>query len=231
MGTATTGGEKGFPVGSGLAPDTPNGQRTFAVGADNCGMERICVYCGASEGHQAVYKQAAAEFGRTLVERDLGLVYGGGDIGLMGAIANAVLESGGEARGVIPQALVDREQAHDGLTELDVVESMHARKARMVELADGFVALPGGYGTLEELLEVLTWAQLGFHQDPCGLLNVEGYYEGLAAFFDHQQQEGFVSNDHRDMLVIAENSTALLDDFERYEPPTVREVVTDIEET
>lgn len=210
---------------------TPNGQRTFAVGAGTYGMERICVYCGASDGHRAVYKQAAAECGRTLVERDLGLVYGGGDIGLMGAIADAVLDSGGEARGVIPQTLVDREQAHNGLTELDVVESMHARKARMVELADGFVALPGGYGTLEELLEVLTWAQLGFHQNPCGLLNVNGYYEGLAAFFDHQLEEGFINSDHRDMLVVAKNSTTLLDGFERYEPPAVREVVTDIEET
>jgi uncharacterized protein (TIGR00730 family) len=194
-------------------------------------MERICVYCGASEGHRPVYKQAAVEFGRTLVERDIGLVYGGGDIGLMGAIADAVLDSGGRAHGVIPQALVDREQAHDGLSELDVVESMHARKGRMVELADGFVALPGGYGTLEELLEVLTWAQLGFHHHPCGLLNVAGYYEGLVSFFDHQLEEGFVNDDHREMLIVADDSSTLLDAFERYEPPAVREVVTDIEET
>lgn len=189
------------------------------------------MYCGASEGRRPVYKQAAIEFGHTLVDRDLGLVYGGGDVGLMGAIADAVLDEGGEAHGVIPQTLVDREQAHDGVTELDVVESMHARKARMVELADGFVALPGGYGTLEELLEVLTWAQLGFHHDPCGLLDVEGYYEGLVRFFDHQLEEGFVSDDHRDMLVVAEDSTTLIDAFERYDPPAVREVVTDVEET
>lgn len=194
-------------------------------------MERICVYCGASEGRREVYERAAVQLGRTLVERDLGLVYGGGDVGLMGAIADAVLEAGGDAYGVIPQTLVDREQAHDGLTELDIVDSMHARKARMVELADGFIALPGGYGTLEELLEVLTWAQLGFHRDPCGLLNIAGYYEGLAAFFDHQVEEGFVSDTHRDMLVVADDGATLLDAFERYDPPAVREVVSDIEET
>lgn len=194
-------------------------------------MERICVYCGASEGQREVYRQAAATFGRTLVERDLGLVYGGGDVGLMGVIADAVLDAGGEAHGVIPQSLVDREQAHGELTELDVVESMHARKARMVELADGFVALPGGYGTLEELLEVLTWTQLGLHRDPCGLLDVAGYYGGLAAFFDHQVEEGFVSDAHREMIVVAEDGATLLDAFEQYEPPAVRQVVTDVEET
>jgi uncharacterized protein (TIGR00730 family) len=193
-------------------------------------MEWICVYCGASGGRREVYRTAAEQFGRTLVDRDLGLVYGGGDVGLMGAIADAVLEAGGDAYGVIPETLVDREQAHDGLTELDIVESMHARKARMVELADGFVALPGGYGTLEELLEVLTWAQLGFHRDPCGLLDVDDYYAGLAAFFDHQVEEGFVSRAHRDMLVVADDGATLLDAFERYEPPAIRQVVTDVEE-
>lgn len=195
-------------------------------------MDRICVYCGASEGTRERYAEAARAFGRTLVERDLGLVYGGGDIGLMGAVADAVLAAGGEAHGVIPQALVDREQAHEGLTELDVVASMHERKARMVELADGFVALPGGYGTLEELLEVLTWAQLGLHQAPCGLLNVDEYYTGLAAFFDHQVEEEFVEEAHREMLVVATDGETLLDAFDRYDPPAAREeVVTDIEET
>lgn len=194
-------------------------------------MERICVYCGASGGKREAYRTAAMQFGRTLVERDLGLVYGGGDVGLMGVIADTVLDAGGEVHGVIPQTLVDREQAHEGLTELDIVESMHDRKARMVELADGFVALPGGYGTLEELLEVLTWAQLGFHRDPCGLLDVAGYYEGLAAFFDHQVEEGFVSESYREMVVVAEDGETLLDAFERYEPPAVRQVVTDIDET
>jgi uncharacterized protein (TIGR00730 family) len=193
-------------------------------------MEWICVYCGASEGQREVYRTAAEQFGRTLVDRDLGLVYGGGDVGLMGAIADAVLDAGGEAYGVIPETLVDREQAHDGLTELDIVGSMHDRKARMVELADGFVALPGGYGTLEELLEVLTWAQLGFHRDPCGLLDVDNYYAGLAAFFDHQVEEGFVSRSHRDMLVVADDGATLLDAFERYEPPAIRQVVSDVEE-
>lgn len=193
-------------------------------------MKRICVYCGASSGERPTYRDAAVDFGRLLADRDMGLVYGGGDVGLMGALADATLAADGDAHGVIPRTLVEREQAHRGLTELDVVDSMHERKARMAELADGFVALPGGYGTLEELLEMLTWAQLGFHRKPCGLLDVAGYYSGLAAFFDHQVEEGFVDRDHREMVIVADDGAELLDAFGSYDPPAVRRVVTDRDE-
>jgi uncharacterized protein (TIGR00730 family) len=190
-------------------------------------MERICVYCGSSPGRDPAYREAAERFGRTLATRDLGLVFGGGHVGLMGAVADATLEAGGEAHGVIPEALEERELTHHGLTHLDVVASMHARKERMAELADGFVALPGGFGTLEELLEVLTWAQLGFHRKPCGVLNVAGYYDSLAAFFDQQVDAGFVEPDHRDMLIVADDADDLLDAFAGYEPPPVKRVITD----
>ncbi|MFB6095909.1 MAG: TIGR00730 family Rossman fold protein [Haloferacaceae archaeon] len=194
-------------------------------------MERICVYCGSNPGRDPAYREAATAFGRELVARDLGLVYGGGTVGMMGTLADAVLEAGGEAHGVIPESLLEREPPHRGLTELDVVQSMHERKARMVELADGFVALPGGYGTFEELLEVLTWAQLGFHRSPCGVLNVAGYYDDLVAFLDHAVAEEFVSQDHREMVVVAEDPGPLLDGFERYEPPAVKRYVRDPGET
>ena len=144
-------------------------------------MDRLCVYCGSSPGHDPSYRKAARALGGELLARDLGLVYGGASVGLMGTIADTVIEGGGEVIGVIPEALQDREVAHAGLTDLQVVDSMHDRKRRMVDLADGFVALPGGLGTLEELFEVLTWAQLGLHDDPCGLLNVEGFYDGVVA--------------------------------------------------
>ncbi|MDZ7702229.1 MAG: TIGR00730 family Rossman fold protein [Halobacteriales archaeon] len=194
-------------------------------------MERICVYCGSSPGRDPAYVEAAEAFGRTLVDRELGLVFGGGHVGLMGAVADATLAAGGEAHGVIPAALEKRELTHEGLTELDVVESMHARKERMAELADGFVALPGGFGTLEELMEVLTWAQLGFHHKPCGVLNVAGYYTELAEFFDRQVETGFVEPAHRDMLVVSDDADDLLDRFASYEPPPVKAVITDESET
>lgn len=190
-------------------------------------MDRICVYCGSSPGRNPAYRGAAESLGRTLAGRDLGLVYGGGNVGLMGVIADATLEAGGEAHGVIPETLLGREPAHEGLTALDVVDTMHARKERMVELADGFVALPGGFGTLEELMEVLTWAQLGFHRDPCGFLNVEGYYDQVVAFFDEQVEAGFVSQRHRDMVVVSEDIDDLLDAFGSYEPPPVKQFVAD----
>lgn len=194
-------------------------------------MDWICVYCGSSKGRDSVYVEAARTFGRTLADRDVGLVYGGGGVGMMGELADATLAAGGEVHGIIPETLRERELAHEGLTTLDVVDSMHARKARMTELADGFAALPGGFGTLEELLEVLTWAQLGFHQNPCGLLNVDGYFDQLVAFLDHQTTEGFVRSDHRDLLVVAGDVEELLNAFVTYEPPIVEKVITDEEET
>jgi len=194
-------------------------------------MDRICVYCGSSEGRDTAYVEAARALGRTLAERGIDLVYGGGHVGLMGAVADATLDAGGDVYGVMPQALVDREIAHEGVTELVVVDSMHERKARMADLADGFVALPGGFGTLEELMEVLTWAQLGFHRDPCGLLDVGGYYASLVEFFDHQVEEGFVSADHRRMVVVTADAEVLLDRFADYEPPAVKQFITDPSET
>ncbi|EMA51571.1 LOG family protein [Halococcus thailandensis] len=194
-------------------------------------MDRICVYCGSSSGARSAYQEAAMSLGRTLAERDLGLVYGGGDVGLMGTVADATLEAGGEAHGVIPDGLREREIAHEGLTELDVVDSMHERKRRMVDLADGFVALPGGYGTLEEFMEVLTWTQLGLHANPCGLLDVADYYAELATFFDHQREEGFVSADHRSIVLIEDEPDELLDRFADYEAPPLKNVLDSPDET
>jgi len=155
-----------------------------------------------------------------MVDRGLGLVYGGGNVGLMGTIADAVLAAGGEAIGVIPQALVAKELAHNGLTQLHVVGSMHERKAMMADLADGFIALPGGFGTFEEFCEVLTWAQLGFHQKPCGLLNVDGYYNTLIAMFDHATAEQFVHPRHRSLVLESDNPDQLLDKLATFAPIT-----------
>jgi uncharacterized protein (TIGR00730 family) len=184
-------------------------------------MKRICVFAGSSAGSQAEYGAAARELGQTLVRRGLGLVYGGARVGLMGVLADTVLTGGGEAIGVIPEALVAREVAHQGLSDLRVVPSMHVRKAMMAELSIGFVALPGGLGTLEELFEVLTWAQLGLHRKPCGLLNVHGFYDGLLAFIDHSVDEGFVRRENRSMILVAGAPGALLDRFDEYVPPIV----------
>lgn len=194
-------------------------------------MDRLCVYCGASEGRNPVYLDAARTLGRILADREIGLVYGGGHVGMMGAVADATLDAGGEAYGVMPQALVDREIAHKGLTDLNVVDSMHTRKERMAELSDGFIALPGGFGTLEELMEVLTWAQLGFHRNPCGFLNVGDYYTQLVGFFDQQVEEGFVSADHRNMVVVTDDVEELLDRFAAYDPPEVKQYITDESQT
>ncbi len=194
-------------------------------------MDRICVYCGSSDGRDPAYMDAARDLGRTLADRGIGLVYGGGRVGMMGAVADSVLDAGGDAFGVMPEALVEREIAHGGLTELEVVDSMHARKERMARLANGFIALPGGFGTLEELVEMLTWAQLGFHRLPCGFLNVAGYYAQLVGFFDHQVAEGFVNPSHRDMVVVTDDVAALLDQFAAYDPPAVKRYVTDERET
>jgi uncharacterized protein (TIGR00730 family) len=184
-------------------------------------MRRVCVFCGSSPGANPVYLDAARAMGRALAERKIGLVYGGGSTGLMGAVADAALAAGGEVIGVIPRALQLRELAHAGLTHLHVVGSMHERKARMAELAHGFVALPGGLGTLEELAEILTWAQLGLHARPVGLLDVAGYWAPIAAFLDHAVQEGFVRPAHRQLLTVAEDPAALLERFEAWKPIAV----------
>jgi uncharacterized protein (TIGR00730 family) len=190
-------------------------------------VQRICVYCGSSPGHDPVYREAARAVGEELLARDLGLVYGGASVGLMGAVADSVLDGGGEAIGVIPEALESREVAHAGLTELEIVGSMHERKRRMVELADGFIALPGGLGTLEEITEVLTWAQLGIHEDPCGLLNVDGFYDHVAAHLDGAAEAGFLSPTHRELAQVESDAAALLDAFAAYEPPTEPKVGPD----
>jgi len=182
-------------------------------------MERLCVFSGSSPGAHADYLRAAQELGRALADQGVALVYGGASVGLMGAIADATLDAGGEAIGVIPQALVEREIAHPGLADLRVVGSMHERKALMAELADGFVALPGGMGTLEELFEVYTWTQLGLHSKPLGLLDVRGYYAKLVAFLDHTVAERFMTVEHREMLVVEQRAEALLEAFRRWRPP------------
>ena len=183
-------------------------------------MKHICVFCGSNQGAKPGYKAAAQALGQALVKRGLGLVYGGGNVGLMGTIADTVLSVGGTAIGVIPQALVDKELAHQGLTQLHIVDSMHERKALMAELSDGFIALPGGFGTFEEFCEVLTWAQLGFHQKPCGLLNIDGYYSPLIAMFDHATNEQFVRPPHRSLVLEAQDPDRLLDKLASYEPIT-----------
>lgn len=174
-------------------------------------MRRVCVFCGSSSGGRPAYAGAARALGVELVHRGAGLVYGGASVGLMGALADAVLERGGEVVGVIPRALVERELAHPGLTELRVVETMHERKAAMSELADGFVALPGGMGTLDELAEAITWGQLGIHAKPCGLLDVEGYFEPLLAFADRAVAEGFLRAEHRAALSVSREPGELLE--------------------
>ena len=185
-------------------------------------MRRICVFSGASPGADPRFAEAARALAEALVRRGLGIVYGGGAVGLMGEVAEAARAAGGEVTGVIPQHLVDREIGHRGLDDLRVVGSMHERKALMAELADGFVALPGGWGTLEELVEVLTWAQLGLHGKPVGLLNVAGYWEPLLALRDHAVAAGFVREEHRDLLLVAETPDELLDRFEAHVPPPPR---------
>ncbi len=185
-------------------------------------MKRICVYCGSSQGRQPEYRLAAQELGEALLERNLGLIYGGASVGIMGAVADTVLAGGGEAIGVIPEALAIKEVAHEGLSEQHVVATMHERKAMMADLADGFIALPGGWGTLEEIFEILTWAQLGFHDKPCGLLNIEGYYDGLIGFLENSFEQQFVSELYRPMLMRALEPASLLNQFSTYRAPKVR---------
>src|SRR5688500_5841728 len=182
-------------------------------------MRRLCVFSGSSPGGHPDYAEATAALARALAGAGIGLVYGGASVGLMGTVADAALAAGGEVVGVIPQALVDREIAHPGLSELHVVQSMHERKALMADLSDGFVALPGGTGTLDELFEVYTWTQLGLHAKPLGLLDVRGYWTSLVAFLDHAVAERFVTAEHREMLVVADGPEALLDAFRRWRAP------------
>lgn len=182
-------------------------------------MNAACVFCGSSPGNDPAYAEAARTLGRTLAEGDITVVYGGGHVGLMGVVADAALGAGGEVVGVMPEALVEREIGHTGLTKLHVVSSMHERKAMMSELSDGFVALPGGNGTLEEFFEVLTWAQLGEHYKPCGLLNVAGYYDPLLAVFDRMVDRAFLKQEHRKLVLVERDPSALLERFEDYEPP------------
>ncbi|GGA52974.1 cytokinin riboside 5'-monophosphate phosphoribohydrolase [Kroppenstedtia guangzhouensis] len=184
-------------------------------------MKNICVFCGSNPGSNPDYMEGAKKLGIALAEAGITLVYGGARVGLMGAVADTVLAHGGEVIGVIPKSLVDREIAHTGLTDLHIVGSMHERKALMSELADGFIALPGGSGTLEEFFEVFTWAQLGHHQKPCGLLNLNGYFTPLLQFIDHTIGEGFMKEDYRAMILSDSEPEPLLQRFEQYQAPEI----------
>ena len=180
------------------------------------GMGRVCVFTGSRPGARGEYADAARALGHELVERDCGLVYGGGNVGLMTVIADTVLELGGHVTGVIPSALVSKEVAHLGLSDLRIVESMHERKALMADLSDGFIAMPGGIGTMEEFFEVLSWAQLGIHNKPCGLLNVVGYYDHLIQFMDHALAQDFLKARHRALLIVEDEPSKLLGRFEEF---------------
>lgn len=184
-------------------------------------LRRVCVYCGSNPGAQPVYREAARDFGALLAREGMGLVYGGGCVGLMGAVADGALENGGEVVGVMPEGLRAKEVGHAGLTEMRWVASMHERKMAMAELADAFVALPGGAGTMEEIFEVFTWTQLGFHRKPCGFLNVAGFFTPLLGFLDRMVEERFLNEAHRRMLVVAGEGGAMLDALESWEPPAV----------
>ena len=174
-------------------------------------VRNICVFCGAAEGNRPVYAKTARALGQAIAERGLCLVYGAGNVGLMGMLAESVLSSGGEVLGVIPEKLVDRELAHQGLTELHIVETMHDRKAKMHSLSDAYIALPGGIGTMEEFFEAVTWRQLGYHNKPVALLNVSGFYDGIDSFFAVMQRDGFLHSDHRNLFFIETDVVQLLD--------------------
>jgi len=184
-------------------------------------MKRICIYCGSSTGNQPIYREMAEAMGGLLARRGIGLVYGGGNVGLMGIVADAALAGGGEVIGVIPRSLADREIAHGGVTDLRVVDSMHTRKALMAELSDAFIALPGGVGTFEEFFEAVTWTQLGVHRKPCGLLNVGAFYTPLAAFIDQAVTEGFIKPIHRAMIVVDDDPERLLNSLATIKLPDV----------
>jgi uncharacterized protein (TIGR00730 family) len=194
-------------------------------------MRRVCVFCGANPGARPAYAEATAELARLLMAEDIGVVYGGGHVGLMGVLADTMLAEGAEPIGVMPQALVDKEIGHRGLSDLRVVGSMHERKALMAELSDAFIALPGGLGTLEELFEVYTWSQLGLHQKPCGLLDVERYYAGIADFLAHAVEERFLREEHREMLLVDPDPRRLIYRLRDFEPKAVAPKWIDREQT
>ena len=194
-------------------------------------MKRVCVFCGSSPGRQAAYVETARALAHAMVRRGLGLVYGGGSVGLMGAVADAVLAEGGEAIGVLPRGLARKEFAHAGLTELHLVGSMHERKARMASLSDGFLALPGGLGTLEEVFEVLTWSQLGIYRKPVGLVDVRGYWTGLLTLLRHAVEEGFIRPEYAGLLLVDTSPATLLDRFLAWRPPAGAPIWLDPTET
>jgi uncharacterized protein (TIGR00730 family) len=185
-------------------------------------MKSVAVFCGSSMGAHPMYEDGAREFGRELARRGISLVYGGASVGLMGTVADAVLREGGKVIGVMPRVLLDREISHKRLSELVIVETMHERKARMAELAEGFVALPGGPGTFEEFFEVFTWAQIGIHRKPCGLFNIQNYFLPLSSLFRHMIEQGFMQEKYRSMVIMESNPKALLDRFAAYVPPTLK---------
>lgn len=184
-------------------------------------MKSICVYCGSNFGTRDSYLEAAQSLCLEIAKREISLVYGGGNTGLMGAVADFALAAGGKVIGVIPQALVDKEAAHTGLTDLRVVESMHERKSLMADLSDAFIALPGGLGTLEEFCEVATWTQLGFHRKACGLLNIEGFYDRLLSFLDYATEEKFIRPEHRTIFISEDNPVKLINRLDEFELPTL----------
>ncbi|MDH5164303.1 TIGR00730 family Rossman fold protein [Heyndrickxia oleronia] len=185
-------------------------------------MKKLAVFCGSSSGASSIYIEEAKKLGKELAKRNIALVYGGASVGVMGAVADSLLEEGGHVIGVMPTFLENREIAHKKLSELFIVDTMHERKAKMADLADGFIALPGGPGTLEEFFEIFTWAQLGLHQKPCGLLNINHYYDPLLALFDHMTKEQFLHEKYRHMALVSNDPKDLLDQFNTYEPPAVK---------
>ncbi|MGD9212438.1 MAG: TIGR00730 family Rossman fold protein [Desulfobacteraceae bacterium] len=185
-------------------------------------MKRICVFCGSNSGIRTEYRKAAKKLGQILVSKNFGLVYGGASVGIMAVVADTVLAKGGEVIGVMPQFLVEKEVAHKNLSDLRIVDSMHARKLLMAELSDGFIAMPGGFGTFDEFFEVLTWGQLRMHNKPCGILNTCQYYSHLLNFLDYAVTEKFIGPPHRSMILVDENPQTLLEKFETYQPPDVK---------
>ena len=193
-------------------------------------MKQVAIFCGSYPGAKPIYMVTAHQMGMGLAQRGLGLVYGGGRVGLMGAVADGTLARDGKVTGVIPQSLVDRELAHSGLSEMHVVTSMHERKAMMAELADAFIAMPGGFGTLDELFEIITWAQLGFHHKPIALLNIDGYFDPLLVFIEHMATEGFIKPEHRGAVLVKNEVDALLDALLSYQPPQLEKWIKKPEE-
>jgi len=190
-------------------------------------LKKLAVFCGSSNGASNVYIEEAKKLGKELAKRNIALVYGGASVGVMGAVADSVLEEGGTVIGVMPSFLEKREISHKNLSELIIVDSMHDRKAKMADLADGFIALPGGPGTLEEFFEIFTWAQLGLHQKPCGLLNINHYYDPLVSLFNHMAEEQFLHEKYRNLALVDNEPKGLLDKFNSYEPPTVKSYINE----